>query len=83
MFSQLHAFVPFTKKKITFGVYFGVLVPSEDKRFTLNQPPSSGSPVMNIYKIYTVAFQNKPVQLKVGRVVTIGARSTGSDRKQE
>lgn len=60
---------------------FGVLFPNEDKRFTLNQPPSSVTPVMNIYKIYITAFQNKPVQLKIRSVVTVGARSVGSDRK--
>lgn len=70
------------KKKTAFVTCFGVIFPSKDKRFTLNQPPSSMAPVMNdIYKIYVMALPNKPLPVRVQRVVTVGAGSglvTGS-----
>lgn len=57
-------------------MYFGVILHNKDKRLTLNQPLSSVTPMMNnIYKIYILALQNKSMQLKVWRVVTLGARS--------
>lgn len=38
-----HIFL-FTKKKIPFHIYIVIKFPSKDKRFTLNQPPSSVAP---------------------------------------
>jgi len=83
IFSQLRTFFISKGKKIAFVTYFGVIFPSKDKRFTLNQPPSSVAPAMNhIYKICMMALQNKPLQVKARQVVTVGAGNVGPDRKQ-
>lgn len=69
LFSQLPTQFSFTKK-----ILLLCIVPSKDNRFVLNKSPSSH------YKIHTMAWQNESAQVKVRRVVSVGADRMGSGR---